>query len=118
MFDVPPFPRSLGSNITPTQAVPSTPMSDDRPVDRRSFFLRGFRELLKPLAEAAAPIERALEQFDALDRGITPGQPAAAAATPSKPTTWNLPVLRPPGALPEREFRDTCSRCGTCVSVC
>jgi MauM/NapG family ferredoxin protein len=26
--------------------------------------------------------------------------------------------LRPPGALAEREFRDTCSRCGTCVAVC
>lgn len=27
-------------------------------------------------------------------------------------------VLRPPGALPEREFLDTCFRCGNCVDVC
>ena len=34
----------------------------------------------------------------------------------------NLPVfrdaLRPPGALPEKKFRDTCYRCGNCVEVC
>lgn len=27
-------------------------------------------------------------------------------------------VLRPPGALPEKKFRDTCYRCGNCISVC
>ena len=27
-------------------------------------------------------------------------------------------VLRPPGALPERAFLDTCYRCGNCVDVC
>jgi len=26
--------------------------------------------------------------------------------------------IRPPGALPERQFRETCSRCGECVKVC
>jgi ferredoxin-type protein NapG len=26
--------------------------------------------------------------------------------------------LRPPGALPEREFLDTCYRCGACVDAC
>ena len=27
-------------------------------------------------------------------------------------------VLRPPGALPEKEFLDRCYRCGNCVDVC
>ena len=27
-------------------------------------------------------------------------------------------VLRPPGALPEREFLATCIRCGKCVQIC
>ena len=82
-------------------------MSDDRPLDRRRFFRQGLAELLKPLVKAAEPIERALAELDALDRP-PPARPAL-----------NLPVfLRPPGALDERAFRDTCSRCGVCVSVC
>src|SRR4051812_8301896 len=87
-------------------------MSDDRPVDRRRFFLQGLRELLKPLADATEPIQRALGELDALDRGLK-----VPAGSKSK-SAWTLPVLRPPGALPEREFRETCSRCGTCVAVC
>ena len=87
-------------------------MSDDRPVDRRRFFRQGLRELLKPLAKAAEPIERALGELEALDRGMLPVSSTPRAAMP-------LPIfLRPPGALPERAFRDTCSRCGVCVSVC
>ncbi len=44
-------------------------MSDDRPLDRRRFFRVGLRELLKPLANAAAPIERALNEFEAMTGG-------------------------------------------------
>ena len=83
----------------------------DRPVDRRRFFRQSLAELFKPLVKAAEPIERALAELDALDRGTAPTQQHRPAAV--------LPVfLRPPGALPERAFRDTCSRCGVCVSVC
>ncbi len=79
----------------------------DKPVDRRSFFRDGLRELLKPLASAAEPIERALREFDALDSTPRP-------SSPIQPKHW----LRPPGALPEADFLSTCSRCGICVSVC
>ena len=85
-------------------------MSDDRPLDRRRFFRMGLREILKPLANAAEPIERALRELDSLDKTIS-----AAPASASR----SLPIfLRPPGALEEQAFRDQCSRCGICVSVC
>jgi len=60
---------------------------------RRAMFRLGLRRLMEPIAEY---IEDRLEV--------------------------QLPVyrtaLRPPGALPEREFLDTCYRCGNCVDVC
>jgi ferredoxin-type protein NapG len=61
------------------------------PSDRRRFFAEGLEQLLRP---AANYLERRL----------------------------NLPTprtrLRPPGAIPEDEFNDTCYRCGTCVELC
>src|SRR5690606_16712159 len=27
-------------------------------------------------------------------------------------------MVRPPGALPEKDFLDTCYRCGNCIDVC
>jgi MauM/NapG family ferredoxin protein len=79
----------------------------NRPIDRRRFFREGLRELLKPLAEAAQPIERALAEFESLT-GSSGGSRATA------PRHW----IRPPGAKDEQAFRDTCSKCGMCVSVC
>jgi len=93
-------------------------MSDDRPIDRRRFFREGLRELLKPLSSAAEPIERALRELEAIQdprvaRNGGGGKPtASSSATPQ--AAW----LRPPGALAEKDFLDTCSRCGVCVSVC
>jgi ferredoxin-type protein NapG len=78
-------------------------------MDRRRFFREGLRELLRPLAGAAGPLERAIEQISKLDRvERTPPQ------APRKMNLW----LRPPGSLDEQKFLDTCSRCGNCVSVC
>jgi ferredoxin-type protein NapG len=85
-------------------------MSDDRPLDRRRFFRMGLREILKPLANAAEPIERALRELESLDKAISP---TLASSSRSLPT-----FLRPPGALDEQAFREQCSRCGICVSVC
>src|SRR5439155_5662761 len=86
-------------------------MPDDRPMDRRRFFREGLRELLKPLAGAAEPIERALREFEAIQEPrVSRSKPTAPPPTPA---TW----LRPPGALAEQDFLSTCSRCGTCVSV-
>ena len=83
----------------------------DKPVDRRRFFREGLRELLKPLAQAVEPIEQVIQQITDLD---SVGAPAPAHAHHPVHDAW----LRPPGALPEQRFLDTCSRCGDCVRVC
>lgn len=86
-------------------------MSDNRPLDRRRFFRIGLRELLKPLANAVEPVERALKELESLEQ--------IGTAKRASPAARALPVLlRPPGALAEREFREQCSRCGICVAVC
>jgi ferredoxin-type protein NapG len=91
-------------------------MEPDKPVNRRRFFREGLRELLRPLAEMAEPLEEAIKQLGKLENVGAPS-PAPAPYEPPR----HDPVghwLRPPGALEERSFLDTCSRCGTCVSVC
>ena len=60
---------------------------DERPVDRRHFFRRSLRELLRPLAEAIGPIEDVLKQVTDLDD--LPGANKVAQEH------W----LRPPGAM-------------------
>lgn len=74
----------------------------DEPVDRRRFFRAGLRELLKPLVNAAAPLEQAIDQLSRLSEQPKPPQK----------------FLRPPGSIDESRFSDVCIRCGTCVSVC
>ena len=93
-------------------------MSDDRPMDRRRFFREGLRELLKPLANAAEPIERALKEFESLQPPPEPRVARPKPGSPAPPPIAQRVFLRPPGALAENDFLNTCSRCGTCVSVC
>jgi len=75
---------------------------ENKPVARRRFFRLGLSELLRPLATAAKPLERMVHQIAQLD------QPQA------RPEVW----LRPPGSLPEAQFRQTCQRSGDCVRAC
>ena len=87
-------------------------MAKDKPVDRRAFFRASLRELIKPLSNAIQPFEKALGQLEKLDR---PGaQPAPAQNSIHPGPAW----IRPPGAIEEKAFLDTCSRCGVCVNVC
>lgn len=67
-------------------------MEDLPPHDRRRFFTAGLERLLRPLAgliESRLPAELLLEAH-----------------------------LRPPGAIAEKEFLETCYRCGSCVEAC
>jgi MauM/NapG family ferredoxin protein len=89
------------------------PKDDKRDVDRRRFFRLGLSELLRPFAAAAAPLERMADQLGKLD------QPPKNTVPRIAPKPLHLNVwLRPPGALPEKRFKETCSKCGDCVNVC
>ncbi|HQY89671.1 MAG TPA: 4Fe-4S dicluster domain-containing protein [Tepidisphaeraceae bacterium] len=76
-------------------------MSDDRPLNRRSFFRRSLKELLGPVVES---VEQKMTE-------VTEHFAREEARKISLP-------LRPPGALTEDDFLSTCSRCGKCVEVC
>ena len=74
-------------------------MADDRPIedipphDRRRFFRAGLSRLIGPLSDF---VEKKL--------------PIALPVVRDR--------LRPPGARPEKQFLDTCFRCGACADVC
>jgi ferredoxin-type protein NapG len=96
---------------------------EEKPLNRRSFFRDGLFEMLKPLSKPIqrkiAPFERLAEQFSQFEEtgSLTPPRPATPYYAPQPPHI-SLPVLRPPGALAEQKFLDTCTRCGHSVSVC
>ena len=66
---------------------------DGMPHDRRAFFREAFTRFVQPVAEY-------------LDTQIGTHLPAGKV------------LLRPPGALPEATFLETCLRCGNCVDSC
>ncbi len=95
---------------------------DEPPINRRHFFRQGLRELLRPLSKAAAPLEEAIRQIgalsDRLEDDIAVSKTAATTPTLSSAAAILALPIRPPGALHEQKFRETCSRCGECVRVC
>lgn len=68
----------------------SLPANSD---NRRQFFRRGWRTLIRSVVE-----------FDE----------ALKSPPPAPPRRY----IRPPGALPEPAFLDTCYRCGSCIEAC
>jgi ferredoxin-type protein NapG len=66
---------------------------ENNPHDRRAMFRLGLKRLMEPVAQF---VEERLR--------IPLPEPRT--------------VLRPPGAIPEREFLAACYRCGNCVDVC
>ena len=68
--------------------------SDETQYGRRAFFREAFAKLVQPVAEY-------LDAQVDTHREIKP-----------------KPLLRPPGALPEQTFLETCERCGKCIESC
>ncbi len=91
--------------------------SDEDKFVRRSFFLEGFRSLIKPVADAVEKkmdrVEKSMESawesgesdYDYSTEGYSYGEEEDR-------------LLRPPGALTEELFLDRCSRGAQCVASC
>lgn len=79
-------------------------MDSEKQYTRREFFrsrLSGLGDALKPLAEAKSA------------GGETIPNPVNLARQSVK-----IPVIRPPGAIEEQAYLQTCTRCGDCVTAC
>jgi ferredoxin-type protein NapG len=90
----------------------------DNPIRRRDFFRRGLVELFKPIDKAMEPVARVARQFSQLDQGTPAPAEVPPPAPAPPPTEEDMVHLRPPGALEEERFLNTCSRSGKCVEVC
>jgi len=66
-----------------------------QPITRREFFKKGFQTLGEGIKETATAL-----YADDVQPDIKPE------------------LIRPPGALPEAEFLEKCTRCNECVKVC
>ena len=86
--------------------------------NRRDFFRKVLLKSLDQAETAGKAMAFRTTQFLKPDES-TPQNRAIVAETRQKPTlsrpdNW----LRPPGALPEKKFLQTCETCGECAKVC
>jgi ferredoxin len=80
-------------------------------LSRRQFFRFGLAEALSDAARAMRGVPKKAKPRNT---------PAAGVPPPPRPETPTpiLRVLRPPGALPEEEFLEACTRCDACLEAC
>ncbi len=96
-------------------------MADEPPINRRAFFRFGLRRIAQRALDSAGPVARLAEQFSAMNAESPPKKAVASPVAPPPKSPRRVPldvVLRPPGALTDGDFVDTCSRCGDCAAVC
>lgn len=90
-------------------------MSDEeRKASRRGFFRQLFVHGVEKVEEAGRKMAEQFERFEE-------PKPPAYDDFNYDYNYWDPSgerILRPPGALPEPGFSDTCSRCGDCVKAC
>ncbi|MBX3395492.1 MAG: 4Fe-4S dicluster domain-containing protein [Phycisphaerae bacterium] len=85
--------------------MPPEDNREESPRDRRSFFREALFRAMRPAAEY-------------LEGRLPPEIRNELLGGDQGDVNHLSPLLRPPGALAEREFLDTCHRCGRCAEHC
>lgn len=83
--------------------------TEDKETSRRGFFQQALRRVLEPV----------VDYVDEHQQSLRAELSAEANQKDHAHSPWPLSYyLRPPGALPESQFIDTCERSGNCIVVC
>ena len=72
---------------------------EDQEYDRRNLLRQGFHFFAKPA------VEKVQDKIDSVNKAVDK-------------ITKRVPVLRPPGAITEKAFLQSCSRCDECIHAC
>ncbi len=76
--------------------------ANDNACTRRDFFQTMFKELASTTGALASSLAEGLSLVEDADKIKTPAKP----------------FVRPPGAIAENKFLETCTRCDDCVKAC
>jgi len=91
----------------------------DKKIHRRDFFRKGLLELFKPIDKAIEPLHRAASEFKKLEQSGLPQQGRRATPGSGAPAVTEVsPFLRPPGAIGDGKFYETCTKSRECLAVC
>ncbi len=83
----------VGHNIFQLEEV------EDREYDRRNILRQGVHFFAKPA------VEKVQSKIDSVNKAVDK-------------ITKRVPLLRPPGAISEKQFLQACSRCDECIHAC
>lgn len=82
--------------------------NDDQETSRRSFFRQALRQVLEPVIDYVDERQNQIKSQLVVNSNLVDELPVS-------PFSY---YLRPPGALTESEFIQTCQKSGSCISAC